>query len=72
MRIAVCLPQVPFQRGGAEILAEQLVAALVDRGHEADLVTLPYRWSPSGALLQSAVMWSALDQIGRASCRERV
>lgn len=61
LRIAVCLPQVPFQRGGAEILAEQLVAALVDRGHEADLVTLPYRWSPSGALLQSAVMWSALD-----------
>ena len=61
LRVAVCLPQVPFDRGGAEILAEQLVAALADRGHEADLVTLPYSWYPSGSLLQNALMWSALD-----------
>lgn len=61
LRVAVCLPQVPFQRGGAEILAEQLVSALVDRGHQADLITLPSTWSPSGSLLQNALMWSALD-----------
>jgi hypothetical protein len=27
MRIAVCLPQVPFIRGGAEILSDRLVGA---------------------------------------------
>ena len=42
MRIAVCAPQVPFVRGGAELMAEDLVAALRDRGHETELVTLPF------------------------------
>ena len=28
MRIAVCAPQVPFVRGGAEIVADDLVAEL--------------------------------------------
>ena len=36
MRIAVCLPQVPFARGGAEILADNLVEQLRARGHEAE------------------------------------
>ena len=44
LRVAVCLPQVPFERGGAEILADNLVDALNRRGHEATLVTLPFKW----------------------------
>ena len=39
MRIAVCRPQVPFARGGAEIFADELVRQLRERGHEAELVT---------------------------------
>jgi hypothetical protein len=27
MRVAVCAPQVPFVRGGAELMAEDLVGA---------------------------------------------
>ena len=46
LRIAVCMPQVPLVRGGAEVLADRLVEALNDRGHEAMLVTVPYRWHP--------------------------
>lgn len=61
LRVAVCLPQVPFERGGAEILAESLVAALRERGHEADLVTVPFRWYPDVQLLQSALAWRTLD-----------
>jgi len=30
MRIAVCAPQVPFARGGAEIFADDLVGELRD------------------------------------------
>jgi hypothetical protein len=44
MRIAVLRPQVPFARGGAEIFTDELVAELRARGHEADLVSVPFKW----------------------------
>ena len=37
MRVAVCIPQVPFERGGAEIFADDLVEQLRARAHEAEL-----------------------------------
>ena len=61
LRIAVCLPQVPFVRGGAEVLADRLVEALNERGHEAVLVTVPYRWHPDDRLLENLVLWRLLD-----------
>lgn len=61
MRIAVLLPQVPFARGGAEIFAETLVAELVARGHEADLVTLPFKWYPGERVLTQALLWRLTD-----------
>lgn len=61
LRVAVCLPQVPFEHGGAEIHAETLVAQLRQHGHEADLVTVPYQWTPNRALLENALCWRLLD-----------
>jgi glycosyltransferase involved in cell wall biosynthesis len=61
MRIAVCAPQVPFARGGAEIFADDLVAELNERGHEADLVTVPYKWYPGERVLSQAFLWRLLD-----------
>ena len=61
LRIAVCLPQVPFEHGGAEILAQGLVDALAERGHRSSLVTVPFRWSPNVDLLQNALIWRLLD-----------
>jgi len=61
VRIAVCAPQVPFVRGGAEVLAEDLVAALVARGHEADLVTIPFKWYPGARVLDQALLWRLAD-----------
>jgi glycosyltransferase involved in cell wall biosynthesis len=61
MRIAVCAPQVPFARGGAEIFADDLVAELRERGHEADLVTVPYKWYPGERVLSQAFLWRLLD-----------
>ena len=46
MRIAVCPPQVPFERGGTEILAESLVDELRRRDHEVELVTDPVQVVP--------------------------
>jgi glycosyltransferase involved in cell wall biosynthesis len=61
MRILVCSPQVPFARGGAEILAERLTLELQERGHEADLVTMPFKWYPSEKLLTNALLWRLAD-----------
>jgi glycosyltransferase involved in cell wall biosynthesis len=61
MRIAVCAPQVPFVRGGAELMAEDLVAALRARGHDADLVTVPFKWYPGTRVLDQAFLWRLVD-----------
>ena len=61
MRIAVCLPQVPFERGGAEIVADDLVGQLHARGHEAELVTVPFKWYPGERVLTQAFLWRLLD-----------
>src|SRR5512132_3187282 len=61
MRIAVCAPQVPFERGGAEIFADDLVGELRSRGHETDLVTVPYKWYPGERVLSQAFLWRLLD-----------
>src|SRR5918997_3438002 len=61
MRIAVCLPQVPFARGGAEIFTERLVHELRERDHEADLVTVPFKWYPGTRVLSQAFLWRLLD-----------
>ena len=45
MRIAVCRPQVPFVYGGAEVVADQLVDELRIRGHEVELVAIPFAWT---------------------------
>jgi glycosyltransferase involved in cell wall biosynthesis len=61
MRIAVCRPQVPFARGGAEIFTDELVAQLRERGHVADLVTVPFKWYPGSRVLTQAFLWRLLD-----------
>ncbi len=61
MRIAVCLPQVPFAHGGAEILAGELVRRLRERAHEVELVTVPFRWYPTPRVLTEALVWRLLD-----------
>jgi glycosyltransferase involved in cell wall biosynthesis len=61
MNILVCSPQVPFVRGGAEMLAEGLRDALNRMGHRAELVSLPFQWLPHAQLFQSALAWRLLD-----------
>jgi glycosyltransferase involved in cell wall biosynthesis len=61
MRIAVCRPQVPFARGGVEIFTDELVAELRGRGHDADLVSVPFKWYPGARVLTHAFVWRVLD-----------
>jgi glycosyltransferase involved in cell wall biosynthesis len=61
MRIVVTHPQVPFAHGGAEVLAERLTEELNARGHDAALVTVPFKWYPPQRLLTNALAWRLLD-----------
>lgn len=61
MHILICNAQVPFVRGGAEMLAEGLREALNAHGHTAELVALPYKWYPKTEILKSALAWRLLD-----------
>ena len=61
MRILVCAPHVPFERGGAEILAESLADQLRQRGHEVDDVRVPFKWYPGARALREGLLWRLLD-----------
>lgn len=51
MKVAIATVQVPFTTGGAEIHAASLRQALVARGVEADIVSIPFKWYPPRHLL---------------------
>lgn len=61
MRIVVTMPQVPFERGGTEIFADGLVGALREAGHDAELVTVPFKWYPNERVLTQSFVWRLLD-----------
>ncbi|MFC4767580.1 glycosyltransferase family 4 protein [Effusibacillus consociatus] len=61
MRIAIATVQVPFEFGGAEFLAVNLKKQLTDRGHEAEIVTIPFKWYPSESLINSIRIARLLD-----------
>lgn len=61
MIVAVLRPQVPFARGGVEIFTDRLVDELRARGHEADLVSVPFKWYPGTRVLTQAFLWRLLD-----------
>lgn len=56
MRICVCGAQVPFVRGGAELAQENLVRALREAGHEAELVRIPTAWDRA-RVFDAAMAW---------------
>ena len=61
MRVAVATVQVPFVHGGAEPHAAGLAAALRAAGHEAEIVTAPFRWYPASSIPQQVLAWRLLD-----------
>ena len=52
---------MPFVTGGAELHVRSLIEVLRHRGHEVDLVALPFRSQPKEDLLAQAAAWRLLD-----------
>lgn len=61
MKVAIATVQVPFIRGGAENLADGLINAIRDHGHEAELITTPFRFGPAEQVLRTMDIWATED-----------
>ena len=61
MRVAIATVQVPFVRGGAESLVEMLKNELIERGHQAEIVTIPFKWYPWEQLINCMIMGRMID-----------
>jgi glycosyltransferase involved in cell wall biosynthesis len=61
MKILITTVQVPFVRGGAEILAEGLRDALRSEGHEAEIAAIPFKWYPPERILDQMLACRLLD-----------
>jgi glycosyltransferase involved in cell wall biosynthesis len=59
MRVVVSDVQVPFISGGGEALADGLVRACRRLGHETELVTMPFRFSPDREVVRAMASWEA-------------
>ena len=56
-RICIAAPQVPFARGGAELHVTLLAAALRSASYEVDVLTVPFRWTPTLEVIDQAMAW---------------
>ena len=61
MRILITTTQVPFIRGGAESHAEGLLEALLDAGHQAEIIALPFKWYPPEKVLDHMLACRLFD-----------
>jgi glycosyltransferase involved in cell wall biosynthesis len=51
VKIAIVNNCVPFIAGGAEHLADSLREKLIEHGHEAILIRIPFRWHPAESIV---------------------
>ena len=61
MKIAIATVQVPFITGGAELHAQMLCDELKKRGHQADIITIPFKWYPTSTLLDCMTIGRMID-----------
>jgi ribosome-binding ATPase YchF (GTP1/OBG family) len=63
---------VPFVTGGAELHVRSLIDVLRQRGHDVDLVALPFRSQPKEDLLAQAAAGEIHSDIQRGFIRAEV
>ena len=60
MKIAIVNNCVPFLSGGAEHLAEALRIKLIENGHQALVVAIPFKWNPPSAIIEQILACRSL------------
>lgn len=61
MRIALCAVQIPFVRGGAEGMFDNLYTELLKREYEVEYIKIPFKWFPPQEIVKSALAWRLLN-----------
>ncbi len=61
MHIIIATTQVPFIHGGAEVHAQNLLEALRQAGHAAEIVAIPFKWYPPERMLDAMLACRLLD-----------
>lgn len=61
MRILIPSIQAPFIRGGGQIHVENLQKALIRHGHEVEIVTIPFKFSPESYIEDLIDIWKNQD-----------
>jgi len=61
VKVIVANNMAPFMWGGAEELAVNLVDRIRRRGHEAELLRIPFRWEPVGDIVAQMLAMRAME-----------
>ena len=61
MRVGILTVQVPFVQGGAELHAANLLAAMRNAGHEAEIISIPFKWFPPDRIAPQMLAARLLD-----------
>ena len=61
MRVVVVTVRVPFVRGGAELLSQELCGALDEHGYLHELVEFPFKWYPPERILDQMLACRLFD-----------
>ena len=61
MNVLVLNTQIPYCYGGAEVLAEDLQQQLSIAGHNAAILTLPFKWYPQQTLVNTILASKLMD-----------
>jgi glycosyltransferase involved in cell wall biosynthesis len=61
MKVLVVTTLTPFVRGGAELLAENLLKALRQAGHDSEILALPFKHYPPATILDHMLACRLLD-----------
>jgi glycosyltransferase involved in cell wall biosynthesis len=65
VRVGIATVQVPFVQGGAEMHAQSLLAALRSAGHQAEIISIPFKWYPA-ARVPEHMLAARLMQVDEA------
>lgn len=57
MKVIVAGVQVPFVRGGGELMMDKLVEAFREAGHQTELLMMPFRFAPAAEVRRAMDAW---------------
>jgi len=61
MRILIPSIQTPFIHGGAQLMTQGLKDALIRNGHEVEVVSIPFKFSPESYIEELMDIWQRQD-----------